>query len=203
MVLRRGFSFRESALHQHVDHAAVFCVHTDRAAVFSGPQQRLENASVVEHENAWICHEQLEGGHSLAYERIHLGFRPVVQVGDDHVEAVVDHRLALGLFHPRFPGVMKRLAAVLNGEIDDRRRPAEGRCSRPAFEIVRRRRAAERHVEMRVNVDAARQDKLARRVDHFVGVCVDPRSDQRDPLLLDQHVAVVLIDSRDDGAALD
>ena len=52
-------------------------------------------------------------------------FGLIVQVGHDHVEAVVDGRLAFGLLHPRFPRVVQRLAPVLDREVDDRRRAAE------------------------------------------------------------------------------
>ena len=41
--------------------------------------------------------------------------------------------------------------------------PPNAAAMRAGLEVVGRRRAAERHVEVRVDVDAARQDVLARR----------------------------------------
>ena len=64
--------------------------------------------------------------------------------------------------------VVQRLAAVLDREVDDRRRAAERGGDRAGLEVVGRRRAAERHVEVRVDVDAAGQHVLARRVDQSV-----------------------------------
>ena len=165
VILRRRLSLGQRLLRQHVDHAAVFGVHADRAAVLPGPQQRLEDARIVEHEHARIRHEQLERRHALADERVHLEFHLIVELGHDHVEAVVDRGFAVRLLHPRFPGVVQRLAAVLNGEVDDRGRSAVSRRDRARFEIVGRRRAAERHVEMRVHVDAAREEIFAGGVD--------------------------------------
>ena len=178
-------------------------MHADGAAVPAGSQQRLENARIVEHEDAGVGHEQLERRHALADERVHLGFHLIGQLGDDHVEAVVDDRLAFRLLRPRFQRVMQRLAAILDGEIDDRGGAAEGRRDRAALEVVGRRRPAERHVQMRVDVDAAGQDVLVRRVDDRVGVDIERRADDGNLLVLDEHVAPVLIRGGDDRAVLD
>ena len=99
--------------------------------------------------------------------------------------------------------VVQRLAAVLDREVDDRGRAAERRRARAGLEVVGRRRAAERHVEMRVDVDAAGQHVLAGRVDHRVGVHVERRADDGDLLVLDEDVAAVLIRRGDDRAVLD
>src|SRR3989454_4466744 len=56
---------------------------------------------------------------------------------------------------------------------------------------------------MRVDVDAAGQHVLTRRVDRLVGLHVDRGSNQRDLLVFDQHVTFVLIDRGHDRAALD
>ncbi len=193
----------ERALDQHVDDVAVLGVHADRAAVLARPQQRLEDAPIVEHEDAAIRHEQLERCNALADQRVHLAFHLIVHVRHDHVEAIVDDGLAFGLLRPRFPRVMQRLTLVLDREIDDGRGPAERRGGRARLEIVGGRRAAERHVEMRVHVDAAGQDVLAVRVDRLVRGHVERCPDQRDLLVFDEDVALVLIDRGDDGAVLD
>ena len=203
VVFGRGVAFGQRPLHQHVDDVAVLRVHADGAAVLPRPQQRLENAAIVQHEDAAVGHEQLERRDPFAHERVHLALGLVVQVGHDHVKAVVDGRLALGFLHPRFPGLVQRLPPELNGEVDDGGGAAERRGHRAGFEIVRRVRAAERHVEVGVDVNAAGQDVLARRVDHAVGGHLQPGANQRDLLIFDDQIAVVLIDGRDDGSVLD
>ena len=66
-----------------------------------------------------------------------MSSRPgVAQVGDDHVQAVIDGGLALGLFPPRIERVAHFGAAGLNGEIDDGGGAAERRRARAGFEIV-------------------------------------------------------------------
>ncbi len=96
---------------------------------------------------------------------------------------------------------MKRLTFVLDRKVHNRRRAAERRGDRPRFEVVGRRRAAERHVEVRVHVNAARQDVLAGGVDDLVRVDVERRADERDLLVLDEHVAFVEIGGGDDSSA--
>ena len=83
---------------------------------------------------------------------------------------VVGHGLAVGLFHPGVERVAQRLALVLNGEIDQRGRAAEGRGARAGLKIVGAGGAAKRHVQVRVHVDAAGNDDAARRVEQFRGV---------------------------------
>jgi hypothetical protein len=71
------------------------------------------------------------------------------------VEAEVDDGVPLGAPHPVVQRVAHRAAAVLDREVHDARRAAERRRDRPRLEVVGGRRAAERHVEVRVDVDAA------------------------------------------------
>ncbi len=49
------------------------------------------------------------------------------EVGDDHVEAVVDRGLPFGLFPSSLAGLAQRLPLGLDGEVDERGRAAEGR----------------------------------------------------------------------------
>ena len=154
-----------------------------------GPQQRPEDARVVQHEDAGVGHEQLERRDALADERVHLLFHLIGQLGDDHVEPVVDGRLPLGLLHPRLPGVVKRLPLVLNREVDDRGGAAVRRGDRAGLEVVGRRRAAERHVEVRVHVDPAREDVLAGGIDDAIRGHRQRRPDRGDLLLLDEDVS--------------
>ena len=91
------------------------------------------------------------------------------QLAHDHVERVVDDRLALGALPPGVERGIEPLAEVLDGEVDERGRAAVGGGDGAGLEVVGRRRAAERHVEVRVHVDAARHHEHAGRVDDGVG----------------------------------
>ena len=139
---------------------------------------------------------------ALLDHRVHLDLDLVRELGDDHVEAVVDRGLAFGLLHPRFPRVVQRLALVLDREVDDRRRAAEGGGDGAGLEVVGRGGAAERHVHVGVHVDAAGQDELALGVDDAVGRHRQRRADGRDLFAVDEHVADVLISRGDDRAVL-
>ncbi len=71
-----------------------------------------------------------------------------------------------GLLPPDVERVAHARAARLDGEIDDGGGAAEGSGARAGFEIVGRRGAAERHVEMGVDIDAAGHHVHSCRVDH-------------------------------------
>ena len=63
--------------------------------------------------------------------------------------------------------------------------------------------AAERHLDVRVRVDRARDDVLPGRVDHLVGRDVERLTDQRDGAVVDVHVTDVVVGRGDDTAAFD
>ena len=163
VILRRFLSFGQRLLHDHVDRAAVFRVHADQRAILRRVLQSFEDAAVVEHEHAGIRHEQLEAGHAFVDQIVHLGKLSAGNVGDDAVEGVVADGLARGLAHPGVEGLAQLLAFVLNGEVDQRGRSAEGGGARAGFEIVGAGGAAEGHVEMRMHVDAAGEDEFVGR----------------------------------------
>ena len=165
----RGLALGQRALDDHVDHAAVFGMHADQRAVLGGLRERFEDGGVIHHQDARIGHEQLEAGHAFAHHVVHVFEAGFAQIGDDHVQAVVDGGAAFGLLPPGVERVAHARAAGLDGEIDQRGGAAEGRGARAGFEIVARSGAAEGHVEMRVGVDAAGQQQHAGGVDHAVG----------------------------------
>lgn len=202
MIFRRGLPFGQGALHEDVNRAAIFRVHADHPAVLGGLQHGLENRRVVQHEHAGIGHENCERRNAFADQRAHFFQLRIAQVRDDAVECVVGHGLALGFFHPGVEGVAQRLAFVLNGEIDQRGRTAKGRRARPGLEIVRAGRAAERHVQVRVHVDAAGDDDAARGVNEFCGVLNgETLGDGGNLSARDADVRRVCIRSGDDRAA--
>ena len=93
-----------------VDGQPVLRMHHDQAAVLRGLLHRPEDRTVVAVEHAGIGGEQLEVGNALRDQLVHLGQGRVVDVAHDHVEAVVDDGVALGLRMPRVQAGAQRLA---------------------------------------------------------------------------------------------
>ena len=149
-----------------------------------GPEDR----AVVAEEDARIGGEQLEGRHALVDQRVHLGQDIVADVADDHVEAVVDAGLAIGLLMPGVQALAQRAASRLHGEVDDGGGPAEGGGARPGLEGVLGEGAAERQLHVGVHVDPAGNDPLARCVDGAIGRRLQLGPDHGDLLAIDQHV---------------
>ena len=170
VIFRCALAFRKRLLNDHVDRAAIFRVHADQAGVLGGLAHGAENSGVVEHEDAGIGHEEFEAGDAFAYQFAHLFELRGAEVGDDAVEGVVDDGFVVRLLHPGVKGLAESLPFVLDREIDQRGRAAEGRGNRAGLEIVGAGGAAEGHVQMGVNVDAARDDEQSRSVDHAPGV---------------------------------
>jgi len=174
-----------------VDRHPVLGMHHDQPAVLRGLLHRPEDRPVVAVEHAWVRGEELEVGHALADQRVHLLERVVVDVAHDHVEAVIGDRVALGLGVPGIEAVTQRLATRLDREIDDGRGAAEGGGAGPRLEGVLRERPAERQLHVRVNVDRAGDHVLAGRVDRLVGGHPgrgQVGADRRDRFAIDEHV---------------
>src|SRR5260370_9172475 len=102
---RGGLPLGQSAAHDHVDHAAILGVHADQRSVLGGAGERLEDGSVVHHEDARIGHEQFETGHAVGDHRIHVVETALAQIGYDHVQAVLDHGAAVCRLPPVVNGV--------------------------------------------------------------------------------------------------
>ena len=132
----RGLAFGEGAGDDHVDDAAVFGVHADERAVLRGLREGLEDGGIVHHEDVGIGHEELETGDAFVDQVVHVFEAAGAQIGDDHVQAVIDARLAFGLLPPGVEGVAHAGAAGLDGEIDDAGGAAERRGASAGFEIV-------------------------------------------------------------------
>ena len=155
VVVRVGLAGRHEVGRDHVDGRAVLGVHHDQPAVLRGLLHRPEDRAVVAVEDARVGREELEVGHALVDQPVHLGEGRVVHVRHDHVEAVVDDGVALGLGVPRVQALAQRVAPRLDREIDDRRGPAEGRGPGPGLERVLGERPAERQLHVGVDVDGA------------------------------------------------
>ena len=186
-----------------VDREAILRMHQDQAAVLGRLLHGPEDGAVIGEEDAGIGGEELEVGHALVDEGIHLGQGRIGDVRHDHVEAVVDRRLALGLGVPGIEPFPQRLALALDREIDDRRRAAECRRAGTGLERVLGERAAERQLHVGVHVDRAGDDPAAHRVDGPVGAGVERLTDERDPLPVHQDVRHRRGIGIDDRSALD
>ena len=199
VVLRRRLALGHCQLDDLVDDDPVLGVHADQGAVLAGLAHGAEQRAVVDVEQARVGHEHLVGGHALVGQPPHLPQPVVLHVGDDHVEAVVDARLAGRLLVPGLEPLKRRLALGLDREVDDRRRTAEGGRPGAGLEVVGARRAAEGHVHVGVGVDAARHDQPPRRVDGPVRLDLQVAADQRDRLVLYEDVGAVVVHRRHDA----
>src|ERR1700746_3458032 len=86
------------------------------------------------------------------------------------MKRVVGHGLAVRLLHPGVEGMPQRLALVLNGKVNQRRRAAESRCARACLEIIGAGGASEGHVQMRVYVNAAGNNETIFGIENLGGV---------------------------------
>ena len=152
-----------------VDRQPVLGVHHDQAAVPRGPLHRPEDRPVVAVEHARVGREQLEVRDALGHEPVHLGQAVVGDVAHDHVEAVVGHRVALGLGVPGIEPLAERLPARLDREVDDVVVPPKAAARVPVSNVSLANVPAERQLHVGVDVDRARDDVAARRIDRLVG----------------------------------
>ena len=204
VILRRGFSLGQGALHQHVDRAAVFRVHADHAAMLGGLQHRAENRGVVQHEHTRIGHEQFERRNAFAHQRAHFFQLRLAKFGNNAMERIVGHGLALGLFHPGVKRMAQGLALVLNGKINQCGRAAKCGRARARLEIVGAGGAAKRHIEMRVHVDPPGDDDAARGVEKFGGIFNGEFAGNRgDQAVNDAYIARIRIRRGDNRAVAD
>src|SRR5439155_21136198 len=119
---------------------------------------------------ARIGHEELEAGDAFANELAHFLELRGAEIGDDAVEGVVGDGFVVGLFHPGVEGLAERLAFVLDGEVNERGGAAKGGGDGAGLEIIGAGGAAEGHVKMSVNVNAAGDDEAASGVEDAAGI---------------------------------
>jgi hypothetical protein len=189
---------------EDVDRVSVLGVHHHERAARRRDLHRAEERLVVDLQDALVRHEELVRGDALLGQHGQFFERAtVVEVGDGDVEAVVDQRLPVRLRVPDLERLRERLAPALDAEVHVARRAAAGGRALSRLEVVDRDGAAERHVEMRVRVDAARQDVLAGRVDRPVGRDVEIGADERDSLAVDEDVRDEVVGGGDDAPSTD
>ena len=204
VVDRLGVPLGERLADEDVDRVTVLGVNHHERAARRGDLHRAEERLVVDLQDVLVGHEELVRGDALLGQRGEL-LQPflVGEIGDRDVEAVVDQCLAVRLRVPSLEGLRERLALSLDAEVHVAGRAAAGRRPLAGLEVVDRDRAAERHVEMGVRVDAARQDVLPARVDRPFGRDVEVGADERDALALDEDVGDEVVGGGDDAPSAD
>ena len=162
VVARRGVSRRDGLGHQDLDRVSVLGVHHDERTGLGGNLHHLEQRLVVDHERVFVGHEELVGRDAVLLRQSRELFEcpALMQVGDCDVEAVVDQRLAFALAVPDLEGLGEGLTFALDAEVDVRGRSAEGGGGLTRLEVVDRRLASPRHLEVRMRIDSARQHVL-------------------------------------------
>ena len=175
-------------------------------AVALRPLEGPEDGAVVGVEDARVRREQLEVGDALIDQSVHLRERRIVDVAHDHVEAVVDGGVALGLGVPCVEAIPERTTPGLDREVDDAGRAAERGRPRARLEGVLGEGAAEGQLHVGVHVDAAGDDVASGRVDgpvHALDHAVEARAQGCDGLAVDEHVGDLGAIRVDDGAVGD
>ncbi len=192
MIHRSRLSLGQSLLHQHIDYAAVLRMHAHQRAILRSLLQRAKDGRVVHHQHIGIRHEQLKARHALANHIVHVFearcARQLSQVRHNHVQPVIDARLALGLPPPRIQRRAHLRSARLYGEVHNRRRPANRSRARARLKIIGRVSPSERHVQMSMRIHAARKHQQPRGIDNRVPIGRNPRANLANSAALNQHV---------------
>ena len=168
VVVGRRLAPPEMVLDDLINHDAVLAMHHDHRPNATSVLHGSENFAVGRIEHTGICSEEFERRNSLAVHHVHFLQRLLVHVRHDHVKAVVDGAVAVGLRMPLVERSSERATLLLDGEINNRRRATPSRRTRAGLEGVGGHRAAKRHFHVGVNVDAAR--------DHVLCCCINDPS---------------------------
>ncbi len=137
VVDRVGLATGQRLGDEDVDGHAVLGVHHDERAVLARLLHGPQDLAVVGVEDAGVGHEQLDAGDPVGDQLVHRLERVVVDAAEDLVEPVVDRTVPGGLLVPGGESVLDALAGALDGEVDDRRRPAPRGRRRAGLEGVR------------------------------------------------------------------
>ena len=157
MIFRRGLTGGKRVLNQGVNHLPIFAMHAHQCANLFCMAQHAKNCRVVNHHPAWIGSKHLKTRDACVNNAFHVAQRPVGKFGECQMETVINNGLAFGLVMPGVKPLRHRLAMRVGGIINNRGRAAAGRRHRAGREIVAGTDVAERHVEMRMHVNAAGQ----------------------------------------------
>ena len=163
MRRRRELSVLLVLRDQRVDHARVFAVDTRDAAVFFQLQQRRKQILISDH-HCRIRHVHFERRDTGLEHLRNFRADALVPVVDGHMEAIVTRGFPVRLLMPQRQPVAERLALVGTRKVNDHRRTAADRAAGAGGKIVRRCGIADVEIKMRVRIDEARKQELARHV---------------------------------------
>ena len=133
----------------------------------------------------------------------HVGQGLIVEGRDDHMRADIDAGPACPCLPVVEPGDDAAPVGLL-GEVHQRRGAAERGRNRPALEGVDGHRRTDLGLQVRVHVDAARENQQAGRVMHVdILAGLEIQSDGMDPAVFDHHIGPVVVGRGNDTPALD
>src|SRR5882724_6395499 len=113
------------------------------------------------------------------------------------MKRIVTDRFAGSFLHPGVESRSQGLAFVLDRKINQSRSPTESCRPSTGLKIIRARGSAERHVEMGMNVNAARKHKLSRGIDNLSSILARKTlSDCSDLALANSNVARIRVRGR-------
>jgi hypothetical protein len=201
--LGRAMAGGEQALGQPGDHVVILGVDHDHGALAPRGREHGEHLGIVELEGV-VGHINLERGVAVANQRRQfLAQHLLGRIGDDQMDRVVDHRLALGAGPVGLDHLAQRLALVLGGEGDQRGGAAAGRRDRAGAESIRGLDPLGAGLgDVAVGVDAAGQHQLAARVDGLVAAR-QRLAERHHPAVLHAEVAAASARGGDHAAAPD
>ena len=200
VVDRRRVTARQRPFDQQVDDVSVLGMHHRQRVEVAGALHARGELVVADHQRTLVGHEQLEGADAGLRHRGHVLQHRVPRVGDRHVKAVVHVRRPVGTPAPLLERRLEVVGLMLDREVDEARHSAGGRGLGAGVVVVGRHRAHERHRQVSVVVDQARQDEATGGVDDVRSLGSDDVADGGDLLAFDQHVPVELTLGRDDGS---
>ena len=189
--------------HENVDDVTVLGVNTDEGSVLATRPEHAQEGGVIDHDGALVGHEELETRDAFVYQPGDLSEGLVVEIGDCHMESVVDGHIAVGLVSPVLVGLCERFALRLDREIDDGRGPADCSGLGAGCEGLAGDRPAEWHLEVGVDVYSPGHHIRARGIDDLRALRRQIRAQRHDLSPVQQNVGPVLAFRADYGAVGD
>src|SRR6266487_2213561 len=109
----------DSLSYDEIDSNTILSVHHNKAPQTGCTAQHAIDRLVINHEGAWIGHQQFEGRYTCVNHLIHRLFWSRGKVGNCDVKAVIYNGLTLRFAMPGLQGFSQAVPALLIGEIND------------------------------------------------------------------------------------
>src|SRR6266487_361621 len=174
-----------------VDSNTILGVYHYQTSQTSRTTQHTINRLIIDHEGAWVGHQQFKGRHTLGNHLIHRRFWSRGKIGDRDVKAIIDNGLPPRFTMPGLEGFSQAMPALLISEIDDGGGATTGGCYRTRLEVIAGNSCRQRQFYMCMHINSAREDIFSLSVKY----CVDlqrgegsRRTNCGDLLILDEYV---------------